>query len=68
MIAHPDVLVQLRNKLVADVDSFDVLEDKTRHLGWLGCGGQAESSGRGMYKRDAGELGKPRMFRKEVRS
>ena len=28
MIAHPEVLVQLRTKLVADVDGFNVPEDK----------------------------------------
>ena len=50
MIAHPEVLVQLRNMLVVDVDSFNVLEDNTKHPDRLGCGGPPESSGRGMQE------------------
>ena len=47
---RPEVLVQLRNELVADVDSFNVLEDNTKHPEWLGCGGPSESTGRGMQE------------------
>ena len=50
MVAHPEVLVQLRNKLIADVDSFNVLEDNTKRPEWLGCGGPSESTGRGMQE------------------
>jgi hypothetical protein len=49
-IALPDVLVPLRNKLIADADSLNVLEGHTKHPWWLGCGGPPESSGRGMQK------------------
>jgi hypothetical protein len=44
------VLVQLRNRLVADVDRVNVREDNTKHPQWLGCGGPPESSGHGMQK------------------
>jgi hypothetical protein len=53
------VLVQLRDKLVADGEGFNVPEANTRRPEWLGRGGPPESSGRGMRgKRYVEELGR----------
>ena len=50
MIAHPEVLVQLRNKLVADAEGFNLPEGHTKHPIGRGCGGPPESTGRGMQE------------------
>ena len=50
MIAHPEVLEQLRNKLVADAEGFNVPEGNTKRPIWRGRGGPPESSGRGMQE------------------
>ncbi len=42
-IAFPEVRVQLRNKLMADADRFNVLAGNTKHPLWHGCGGPPES-------------------------
>ncbi len=44
-VALLEVLVQLRNRLIAGADSLNVLEGNTKHPLWLGCGGLPESSG-----------------------
>ena len=60
MTAHPEVLVQLRDELVAEAEGFNVPEGNTRRSIRRGCGGPAESSGRGMRgKRYVEELGRP---------
>ena len=46
----PEVLVQLRDLLVADAEVFTFAEGKTEHPEWLGCEGPSESSGRGMQE------------------
>jgi hypothetical protein len=54
------VLVQLRDKLVADGEGFNVPEANTRRPIRRGRGGPPESSGRGMRgKRYVEELGRP---------
>jgi hypothetical protein len=50
VIAHPEVLEQLRNKLVADAEGFNVPEGYTKRPIWRGRGGPPESSGRGMQE------------------
>ena len=68
MVAHPEVLEQLRDKLVADADSFNVLEGNTKRPEWLGRGGPPESSGRGSEAREASESsGSPQRLLDEVR-
>jgi hypothetical protein len=46
----PFVRVQLRDKLVADGEGFNVPEANTKHPNGQGCGGPPESSGRGMQE------------------
>ena len=46
----PEVLEQLRDKLVADGEGFNVPEANTRRSVWQGRGGPPESSGRGMQE------------------
>jgi hypothetical protein len=44
------VLVQLRDKLVADAEGFNVPEGHTKHPFWRGGGGPPESTGRGLQE------------------
>ena len=44
------MLVQLRDKLVADAEGFNVPEGYTKRPIWRGRGGPPESSGRGMQE------------------
>ncbi len=53
------MLVQLRNKLVADAEGFNVPEGHTKQPFWRGCGGPSESTGRGMQEEIRQELGRP---------
>jgi hypothetical protein len=50
VIAHPEALVQLRDKLVADAEGFNDPEGKTKRSRWRGRGGPPESSDRGMQE------------------
>ncbi len=51
MIAHPEVLVQLRDELVADVEGFNDRRRQHKSIRkWLGCEGPPESTGRGMQE------------------
>ena len=50
-VALPEVLVQLRNKLVADAEGFNVHRRQHGNTrSWRGCGGPPESTGRGMQE------------------
>src|SRR5919201_6939335 len=48
--AIPEGLVQLRDKLVAEAEGFNVPKGNTRRPIRRGCGGPPESSGRGMQE------------------
>ncbi len=51
MIAHPEVLVQLRDEIFADVEGFDDRRRQHKNIrNWLGCEGPPESTGRGMQE------------------
>lgn len=50
MTARPEELVQLRDKLVADGECFNVHEANTKHPIGRGCGGPPESTGHGMQE------------------
>jgi hypothetical protein len=68
VVAHPEVLVQLRNKLVADADSLNVLEGSTkRSVHGESVEVRRSPQAVACRKRDVRELGKPRRLLEEVR-
>ncbi|HAM53354.1 MAG TPA: hypothetical protein DCP92_22665 [Nitrospiraceae bacterium] len=63
VIAHPEVLGQLRDKLVADAEGFNVhrRQNKIIHK-WLGWEGRRSHQAVACRKRYVVELGKPQRF------
>jgi hypothetical protein len=49
-VALPEVLVQLRNRIVADAECLNKHEGNTKPPIWKGGGGPSESTGRGMQE------------------
>jgi len=50
VIAHPEVLVQLRQSKFRTPRVLTCPKATRRHPSWRGCGGPAESTGRGMQE------------------
>jgi len=51
VIAHPEVLVQLRDEFFADVEGFNDRRRQHKSIrNWLGSEGPPESTGRGMQE------------------